>query len=808
MLRRVPSSLTLAVLISCSWACTEPAARVRTSTHTRPLPAPRLAEAPSIIAAPEPEGPSVHAAQTDEPEPEPQVSGNSAEIDELVVEGLDALIGRAIARGELPGAVVAVGDHAGIRSLRAFGSRTEGETMTVDTVFDLASVTKPVATASALMKLVEEGRVRLDDRASLYLPELATPDKRSITLRMLLLHTSGLPSVNPLAHYEQGRDDALSQIGRTKLLHTPGSAYQYSDLGFIVLGEVVARAAGMGLDQVVSERILAPLSMHDSSFGVRDARLTRTAPTEERDGRVIRGEVDDPRAYRLGGAAGNAGLFSTASDLSRFARMLLNRGSLDGQRVFEAHTVDMWLKPVAIHDTTRTLGFDVQSNHAHGKGTLMSSRAVGHGGYTGTQLWIDPERDLFVILLTNRVHAGPQGTIHPLSGSITDLCVATVDHERESLPRVLVGIDVLEAEAFARVRGKRLALLTHQAARNRRGVTTLDRLLAAPQVHVRAVLAPEHGLSSNREGHVGHARYGERQIPVFSLFGKTRRPAPHMLSGVELVVIDLVDVGTRFYTYMSTALATLEAAAELNIPVMLLDRPNPIGADTVEGPVSEPDFESFVNYHPLPLRHGMTPGELLGFLSRERGLGTPLEVVRMLGYRRDARFPELGLTWYPPSPNLLRYEQALLYPGTAIVEGTNVSVGRGTARAFEVIGAPFIDGEALAREISAFPLEGVRVAATHFTPRIGPYAGQRVAGVSFEVSTPERFSAVKLGLAVARALHRLYPDTWESSRLAKMVAHGETAAAVLSDVAPDQLFALWQAELSEFESARAQVLLY
>lgn len=721
----------------------------------------------------------------------------------LHAAGIRFVVEAALRRGELPGCVIAVGDRAGLRYLEAFGERTSGEPMTTDTRFDLASLTKPIATAASIVLLAERGQLELGAPAARYLPELELPDKRAIRVEQLLLHTSGLPKVNPLAALEQGEAEGLRAIARERLLAPPGTRFEYSDLGFILLGEIVERVSGSGLDAFARQSLFQPLGMPDTDFRPADAR--RCAPTEERDGLTIRGVVDDPRAYRLGGVAGHAGLFASASDLARFAQMLLRQGELDGVRVLSEQSVAELLRPRRLRGATRTLGFDVQSSYALGRGQLMSERALGHGGYTGTSLWLDPEHDLFVVLLSNRVHVGPKGNIHPLASAVADLAL------RAAAPRaqpelVQVGIDVLEAEAFARLRGRRVALLTHLAARDAAGEPTLKLLARAPKVTLAALFSPEHGLAADAEGSV--ASTTALGLPVHSLFGRTRKPSAAMLAGVDCVVIDLVDVGTRFYTYMATSLAVIEAAAELGLDVVLLDRPNPIDGVHVEGPLSEPSYRSFVNYHPLPLRHGMTAGELARLLIAQRGLAARLHVISVEGWQRSQWFEQLGRTWNAPSPNLASPVQALLYPAIGLVEGTNVSVGRGTPHAFRVLGAPFVDGDALARAIEAGAAPGVRVSATRFRPRVGPYAGALLPGVAFEVTEPSAFSATHLGFAVIEALRTLYAREWDTARLAQLVAHEGSVQQLLGGAPLAAALQSARAGLDQFMLAREQALLH
>lgn len=770
-------------------ACREPAVRRETVEH-----------APSRSLA----HPASAAAGADSTVPVAATIREAQQaIDKLGGAPIAEAVARAIGRKELPGCVVAVGNHETLLYLQAFGERTVGEPMTLDTRFDLASLTKPFVTASSVMALVEQGAVELDAPAWRYLSELKSADKRAITVRELLLHTSGLPRVNALSRYGQGRSQAIRAIAEEPLIATPGSRFEYSDLGFILLGELVARVSGVPLDEYAQTRLFRPLALSDTQFNPPLSESLRSAPTEERDELVIRGVVDDPRSYRLGGVAGHAGVFSTVHDVSRFAQMLLRRGELDGVRVLQEDTVARMLDPRRAGGVKRTLGFDVESPYAHGRGQLFSERAIGHGGYTGTSLWLDPKQDVFVVILSNRVHSGPKGTIHPLASSIADLAVRAV---RQPANRISTGIDVLVQSSFAELRGRTISVLTHAAAKDREGVASLDRLLGARGVTVKSVMTPEHGFDAKHEGHVRNERMGE--LPVYSLFGKSRKPRPDMLQGIDTLVIDLVDVGTRFYTYMATVLAVMEACAEANVGVMLLDRPNPIGGARVEGPLSEVAFQSFVNFHPLPLRHGMTAGELARFLAGERNLSVKLDVIRVAGWQRDAWFGDTDLVWHPPSPNLGTKEQAMLYPAVALVEGTNLSVGRGTEQAFRVVGAPFIDGPALARRLSARNLQGVAVKATSFRPRVGPYAGTTIPGVSFELVDAHVFSAAQLGLAVIDALSEQCPTDWDSSRLERLVAHRGTLAALAQGMGLEDIEASWREELAAFEQAREKALLY
>lgn len=720
-------------------------------------------------------------------------------------EAIDAAVRRALADGAAPGAVVVVGRGDGVVFARAYGRRAVdpvSEPMTLDTVFDLASITKAVATATCVMVLVERGQLALDDRASAHWPAFTGGARERVTIAQLLTHTAGLPPVNPLRDYEGTRAEALARIARVELASPPGARVRYSDLSFVVLGEIVARVSGRPLDVFAEEAIFAPLGMRDTGYAPPAARWGRVAPTERAARRgdvMIRGEVHDPRAWRLGGVAGHAGLFSTAQDLSRFARALLGGGELEGARILAAATVAQMTAPRALPGGSRALGWDVGR-------AGMSARAFGHGGFTGTSLWIDPARDAFVIVLSNRVHPDGGGDVQPLVRALGPLGVAAA---RRAAPptesAVLSGLDVLERDGFAPLAGRRVALLTHRAARTRDGRRALDVLAAAPEVTVVRALAPEHGLGSDREGVIRGGVDEATGVEVAGLFGPTRAPTDAMLEGVDGVVIDLQDVGVRFYTYASTVRRVLEAAAARGLPVWILDRPDPLGGGPPRGPVSEPAVASFVNHHPLPAVHGLTLGELATLLNEERGIGAQLEVIEVEGWGRRP-WDALGLRWVPPSPNLRSLEAVQLYPALALVEGTNVSVGRGTDRPFGVLGAMFVDGEALERALADVP--GVAVEPTVFTPRSARHRGRRCRGVSLRVVDPARYRPVQTGLAIASALRRLYPDAWEPARAAPMIGDRAIHRALLAGEDPASLEPRWAEGLAAFEALRARYLRY
>ena len=737
-------------------------------------------------------------------------------------EGIDRLVSEALAQGKLPGCVVVIGRASGVVYQKAFGSRAllpSQEAMTLDTIFDVASLTKPMATATALMVLAEQGKVELDERAAHYVPEFRSHGKDAITLRQILTHVSGLPAETPVVDYEHGRAGAMKHILALSLKAPPGAKFIYSDVGFLVLEEVIRRVTGGDLAAFADKAIFRPLVMNETGFLPPAAVRPRIAPTEKRNDAWIRGEVHDPRAYRLGGVAGHAGLFSTAKDMARFARMVLGEGTLDGARVLAAESLRNMLAAHDVPGGIRALGWDMQSGYSTNRGSALSRRAVGHGGYTGTSLWIDPERDLFVVFLSNRVHPDGKGAINALAGAIATLAGTTL--ATAELPvagsRVALGIDVLAAENFARLRGLRFVLLTNDSARTRDGARTTDVLAGRRDLALVSLLSPEHGLSASRDERIEDGVDTKTKLPVGSLYGgalaaRMARPAgprPVILPpAIDAVVVDLPDVGARFFTYASTLHATLRAAAERGLRVIVLDRPNPIDGMDVAGPMLKASEMSPVNHHPLPIRHGMTMGELAELMNAAEHLGVRLEVVRMAGYDRRAYFDETGLVWWPPSPNLRTVGQTVLYAGVALLEATNVSVGRGTDMPFEVVGAPWIDGRALAAELGKAGLDGVSFEATSFTPTENRYQGVLCHGVRLRLENRAVFEPVRTGLAMALALRKLHSKDWDSARLRRMLGDPAVAQAVFDGRPLVEMEALFKDDLEAFRAKRAKYLLY
>ncbi|APR81968.1 Hypothetical protein A7982_07317 [Minicystis rosea] len=746
----------------------------------------------------------------------------AAEVDagaKIVVDAgtIDAAAAGAIAREEVRGLVAAVVHGGRVVFQKAYGLRSvdpEERIMTADTVFDLASLTKAVVTAPCIHLLAERGSLRLSDPVVKHLPSFGKHGKDRITIEELLLHTSGLVADNSIIDYKPGRTYALGRIDDLPLVSEPGERFAYSDVGYVVLGAIVEKVSGEPLDVFAREHLFAPLGMRDTSFNPSPALRARAAPTEPRDGTMLQGVVHDPRAHFLGGVAGHAGLFSTAPDLARFVTMLLARGRGADTEVLSPTALQRMIAPHELPGgTQRTLGWDVRPGFTGGNG-------YGHTGFTGTSIWIDPGTDTGLVLLTSRLHPDGKGDVSRLRREVAS-AVAKVRAEAPkaaaSIPptappakagAVLTGIDVLEREGFASLKGRKIGLTTNQSGIDHEGRSTIDVLRAAEGVTLVALFSPEHGIRGAADGRVRDSRDARTGLPVYSLYGARMRPTEAQLAGIDTIVFDLQDAGARFYTFPTTLGYLMETAAEHKLRIVVLDRPNPTGGVAVEGPVLEAGRASFTEYHRLPLRHGMTVGELAQLFNAERSIGADLAVVRLQGWRREQTFDRTGLVWVSPSPSLRSVDEALLYPGVALLDGTNVSVGRGTERPFEQVGAPFVDAARLTQALTDLHLPGVRFAETSFTPKSGVHAGEACAGVLIGVVDRAKIEPVRLGLAIAQTLLRLHAKDFEPASMRRMIGHEPTYAAVVRGDPIDGIIAGWQADMEAFAASRKKYLLY
>jgi uncharacterized protein YbbC (DUF1343 family)/CubicO group peptidase (beta-lactamase class C family) len=759
------------------------------------------------------------------------------------LDAVDAVIGQAMHDGQIPGAVLLVGHNGHVIYRKAYGDRAlepRREAMTLDTIFDLASLTKVIVTTIAVMQLVEQGKVRLNDPVAKYLPEFARNGKEDITVRQVLTHYSGLEPDLDLKTTWQGKETAYRMAFEETPADPPGSKFSYSDIDFIVLGALVERVSGESLDAYAARHIFAPLKMTHTQFVPPAAWRARIAPTQyDENEHMLRGVVHDPTARRMGGMAGHAGLFSTADDLAKFAQALLNGGT----GILSAASVEKMTQPEQPPSAPvlRGFGWDIDSPFSSNRGDLLPVGGYGHTGFTGTSLWIDPATQTYIVLLTNAVHPRGKGNAIALRSKVATAIAAalplTADekeklrwlsitgyNEAQSAARrasarngsVKTGIDVLEEHDFDVLKvaeaKKRIGLVTNQTGIDADGRRTIDVLARAAGVSLEAIFSPEHGVTGTLDTtDVNSSKDAATGSPVYSVYGATdaaRRPPSDVMKNLDAVVIDIQDAGARFYTYETTLGYFLEAAAKAGVEVIVLDRPNPITGSFVQGPVSDAGRESFTNYWTVPVRHGMTLGELAKMFNAEKNINAKLTVVPMEGWQRGDWFDSTGLTWVNPSPNLRSVTEVALYPGVALVEGTNVSVGRGTDTPFELVGAPWIKSRELAAYLNARGIAGVRFVPVTFTPTASIYAGQKCEGANLVLLDRNALDAPELGIELASALKKLYAADFKMERMADLLVNQAVYAALVAGQDPRRIAQDWQEAMEKFEVVRKKYLIY
>ena len=832
----------------------------------------------------------------------PQTVGMSAEK----LNQIDALVEKDIADKKMPGAVVLIGHRGKIVFRRAYGNRSlvpNVEKMTVNTIFDLASLTKVVATTTSVMMLIERGQIRLNDTIGKFIPEIEDENVKKITIKQLMTHVSGFAPDFDLREKWTGHQGMLQALYKEKLRQPSGTKFVYSDIGFITLGEIVSRIVsgeryltgenypliavrGLELSLFAKINLFQPLSMNNTRFfttefetetekvylpntpennSIEESELKRIAPTENIRGQnnylgskfegddkkgdeILRGKVHDPTAYRMGGVAGHAGLFSTADDLARFCQMLLNGGSLDGKQILSRATVARMTAPVVVSEdgATRGLGWDINTGFSSNRGELFPLGSFGHTGFTGTSIWIDRISQTFVIFLSNRVHPDGKGDVTPIRARVATVAASAIEdtpieavrlaesvydsqvaaqvqnfeskvqsrNQPTADPRplttsVLNGIDVLEKENFKSLNGLRIGLVTNQTGRDFSGKPTIDVLFGQPTFKLVALFSPEHGIRGELDQEkITDSQDEKTNLPVYSLYGETRRPKPEQLKDLDAIVYDIQDVGARFYTYTATLRNVLEEAAKAGKPVYILDRPNPINGVTVEGALADEDKLSFIAAHTIPVRYGLTIGELAQMMNAERKIGADLRVVKMENWSRAMWFDQTSQTWTNPSPNMRSLTEATLYPGIGLLETTNVSVGRGTDTPFEIVGAPYIEGQKLAAYLNDRNLGGVRFVPINFKPDASVFKNENCGGINIVIINREQFKSVETGIEIAAALRKIYPNEWKVENFNRLLVNDEIFEMIRRGAAPPEIEKASQARLEDFKNRRARFLLY
>ena len=741
------------------------------------------------------------------------------------VDAIKATIESAIAHGEAPGAVFHMERKDGAVSfvLGKASVLPEPTDLREDAVFDAASLTKVIATTPCIMHLVEQGKVDLNKPVQNYLPEFTGEGREKITVRHLLTHTSGLPAGLPQDPAWSGYDHAIEIATACIPSPPPDTVFRYSDVNFILLGEVVRRISGRTLPECANEWIYAPLKMEATTFRPSGTILARAIPTEkDENGIMLRGVVHDPTARRMGGVAGHAGLFTSMPDLARFARMLLAEGELDGARIFKAETVRLMtgVQTAATIWERRGLGWDIDSRYSRPRGTLFPIGGFGHTGWTGTSLWIDPFSRTFWIMLTSRLHPDGVGNVRDLQEQVGTLVAESVTgfdfihvpgslkpRQDSTIPSILNGIDIAQRDGLPELKGLRLGLITNQTGINQDRRSTIDILMAVQGVKLTSLFSPEHGIRGALDtDKIDDSRDAKTGLPVFSLYGERRAPTAEQLSKVDALVFDIQDIGCRFYTYVSTMKECMEAAAKAGKKFVVLDRVNPLGGLLIEGPaiVKKKDFTAC---HDIPVRHGMTVGELAQMIKGESLPSLDLHIVKCEGWHRDIWFDATSLPWVNPSPNMRSLVAATLYPGIGLLEFA-ISVGRGTDTPFEVIGAPYVEDRKLAWELNRIGLPGVRFVPDRFTPKASVFQGEACGGVRILVTNREALRPLATGLAIGSTLHKLYGPKFNLERFDKLMRDENAIDGIKNGQPWTSTVERWEAECAKFEERRKAFLLY
>jgi uncharacterized protein YbbC (DUF1343 family)/CubicO group peptidase (beta-lactamase class C family) len=756
------------------------------------------------------------------PERDPRACGFTPER----LAEADAAVAAAVANG-VPGAVLLVARNGAVALKKVYGNaalRPAARPMAADTIFDLASLTKVVTVTTAIAILVEEGKVGLDTPVGKWLFPFAQAegDRATVTVRHMLTHTSGVPAGGRIPEGAK-LTQAVEIIAKSRHMGAPGEKFIYSDFSAVTLGAIVEAVSGKTLDVFCRERIFEPLGMKDTGFNPPPALAARCASTSAADDTPEnRGIVHDPMSRALGGVSGNAGLFSTADDLARFCQMWLNGGEYAGIRILKQETVRQFTEGQVFTNGGRALGWDRDTGYSI-RATLPVG-SYGHTGFTGTSLWIDPTTKTFIILLTNAVHQKDASVIRLrrqvstlVAAAMPDLPAAPVVLS-QSRVAVKTGLEVLTEENFKRLEGRKVGIICNHTAVDRAGRHIVDLLADSKKVNIVALFGPEHSIRGDVDASATDSKDAKTGLPVFSLYNLTLpreqryRPTPEQLKGVDTLIFDIQDIGARYYTYLATMAYCMEAAAKLNIRYIVLDRPNPIGGHLVEGPLLDAErVGNFTSYHTMPITHGMTVGELATLFNAEKKIGANLEVVKMPNWNRDLYYDQTGLPWVNPSPNMRSVRAAYLYPGVGFLETMPLSVGRGTDTPFEILGAPYLDPNALYENLAARNLPGVSFNPVRFTPTSSKHKGVACGGVHINLWDRKACLPSALGIHLADALHRLAPKdlSLEALRTMRGLLGSEAVInAIAAGKPPAEIIAGWSNDVAEWKRRRTPFLMY
>ena len=685
------------------------------------------------------------------------------------------LLHNAVAESKSPGAVLYVGDLQTTHAHIAEGYRQlipKKKSARRDTLYDLASLTKVVGTITAIMQLRDRGLINLDQPITDFVP---LPPFHKMTLRHLMTHTSGLVAVERYFESMTSQEEMFQNYAVGGIESDVDWEHRYSDVGYMLLGKVVEQVSRESLEVYFEKNIFAPLGMKRTSFNPPEEWRKNCAATENDPwrGKIMLGEVHDENTWAVGGISGHAGLFSTADDLAIFCRALLSGKLLNRKTV--AEMVTMGIKPFY---PWQGLGWQIDPWSSKKTGFLPSRTTFGHTGWTGTSIWLDSDTGPFVILLSNTCHPNRRSRDNETLRRVVHTEVGNMFYTETNAH---TGLDRLVRENFKAIENKRIALLTNHAAVDQRGKHILEVLDYAPELQLVRLYSPEHGIRGQAEaGEKVHSQTAT--VPVISLYGAQKAPSRDELKKIDLFVVDLQDIGARYYTYMATMRRCMRACAEADVPVLILDRPNPLGGEVLEGPIAV-NTDSLVCCSPIPIRHGMTMGELATWFARTdlRESRLTLSVKLLDNWQPRRLFSECQLPWIAPSPNIPTPEAALWYVGICLFEGTNLNEGRGTDTPFEVVGAPWLNGEAVIKDIPEKDIPGVRLEAITYTPVSIPgkstsprFMDEACEGIRLHLESPKDARPFRTAVALLAAIQKNHPDelAWDGSPPVDLLAGG------------------------------------
>ena len=729
--------------------------------------------------------------------------------DTVAIDSIQAALRKAVKESESPGAILYIGDLERDYLHIAHGDRQRipsPKPVRRDTLYDLASLTKVVATATAVMMLRDEGAFRLDQSITDFVP---IPAFREMRIFDLLTHTSGLVPVERYFETMDSLDEMLQRYAAEGIENPPGLMHSYSDVGFMLLGRLVEIVAQDSLDAFCAKRIFQPLGMARTAFNPPEAWHANCAATEDDPwrGHVVLGQVHDENTYAVGGVSGQAGLFSTAADLALFCRAFLR-----GQILKESTVSEMTRMGSVPLYPWQGLAWQVDPWSSKETGFLPDRAAFGHAGWTGTSIWMDRARGLFVILLSNTCHPSRELRDNETLRRVVHTAVGKAFYKNVNTHS---GLDRLVRENFALLEDKRIALLTNHAAVDQLGRHILDLLPFALKTELRFVYSPEHGFRGQAEA--GETVEGqEGPLPVISLYGEQKAPSHEELDTVDLFIVDLQDIGSRYYTYMATMRRCMVACAEADVPVLVLDRPNPLGGVVLEGPIAV-DTSSPVSNTAIPVRHGMTMGELATWYTQTDLKGRRVELtVNLLDNWQPRRlFHECSLPWVPPSPNIPTPETALLYAGMCLFEATNLNEGRGTDTPFALIGAPWLDASAVIKSVRRQESVGCTLQAVTYTPRSIPgkaldprYRDHACRGIQLIVTDHHQIRPFTLAVALLIEIRKRHPNqfAWSGSPGIDLLAGGpDLRSRIEKGHSARRIIAHYREQLKDFDTIRPRL---